>query len=663
MSTPQNPSDPQDPWDEHRRARAASSEQPPFAPPQPTPADPPPFAPPQPTPSDPPPFGPPGSNTSGRPGFAPPPAQDRPQPYNPTQGQAQPHAPAQGHPQPHVPHQGQAQPYTPAQGQPQPHVPHQAQPQPHARPAPYPQSSGGGGFVANPNLPLYDTHPPAGPHTYPPPHGGPGGPTGPGSLPPYGPGGPGGPAPTPPSSPMPLQPAPSDHHFVFGPPLDPNRVRARRDRPVLLRSALLALAVLAVAGVGAVRQAVKDGNDYANSGEHVAVSWALKEGRDGPKPPANAAKDARTLEGTWFQGDTVVRSERARVVAYRVDSGATVWEKPLPGGASMCAAGAETDGTIAVIVYGVGTACDRVAGVDVTSGTEVWSKPRTAKDTPAQERVAVSHGVAVSGDTAFRIRDGAQLWTANTVAAGCRVTGFRGGAALVANGQCAGADTVWALDPTTGKPVWTHTLPKGGPPGASPVVATSPVIVNEPTGTGGATRPTVLTDRGEPAFPIDTGNPLVGDAHGTAPRLLADEHTIYVPGNNGRSVHASSSPGANQIIAIDRASGRVRWISELPAAVKVVGLSVDSKAAPIAVEPDGALRVWVNARGSKPPRLVRFDPNDGHITVLDEYPLRLGVSLAEAMPKPFEHDGRLFLVDETTTGLGYRLIAGARRSS
>ncbi|MYS86330.1 PQQ-binding-like beta-propeller repeat protein [Embleya scabrispora] len=617
MSTPQHPQapdgvpDPRDPWEEQRRARAGQSTPPPFAPPAAA--------------GTPPPFAPPPSATTP-PAFAPP---DR------ARQQPQPHIPTQAGPQP------QAQP--PAQTQP--------------RPAPFPNASGGG-FVANPNLPLHDPYPQPAP--YPQPHP-------PGYAGPAGAGSPFPPTP----APMPLQPTPSTHHFVFGPPLDPSRIRPARDRPVLLRSTIWALVVLAIASVGAVRQAVRHPNGYDNTGERVAVAWALKEGRDGPKPAGVAAGNPRTLEGTWFQGDTVVRSERARVVAYRVDSGATVWEKPLPNGAAMCAAGAETDGPIAVVVYGVGTACDRIAGIDITSGTEVWSKPRAAKDAPARERVAVSRGVAVSGDTAFRIKDGAQLWVADrTFAAGCHVTGFRGGPALVANGLCGTTDAVWAVDPLTGKPAWVHKLPKDGtvPQGGSPVVATSPVIVDEPNTPGGPARLIVLSDRGEPAFPIEAGGPLIGDArddahkdtHDAAPRILADRRTIYVPGNNGQSVHASNAPGANQIIAVDRASGRVRWISALPAAVQLVRLSVDSKAAPIAIDPDGGLRVWVNARGSKPPRLVRFDPETGHIRVLDEYPLRLGVSLADAMPRPFEHDGRLFLVDESTAGLGYRLIAGAR---
>ncbi|MFE2869433.1 PQQ-binding-like beta-propeller repeat protein [Embleya sp. NPDC059259] len=615
MSTPRHPHDPdgapnrqdsQDPWDEQRRARAGQSTPPGYAPPA-SPGTPPPFAPP--------------AQAQTPPAFAPP--SDRTAPQSP------------GHPHS------------------RPAAPDPAQPQP--RPAPFPNASGGG-FVANPNLPLHDPHPQPTPypHAHPHPH-----PHGAGYV---GPAGPGSPLPPTPA-PMPLQPAASAHHFVFGPPLAPDRVRPARDRPILLRGTILALVVLAIAGVGAVRQAVRQPQGYDNVGERVTVAWALKEGRDGPKPPDNAVADPRTLEGTWFQGDTVVRSERARVVAYRVDSGATVWEKPLPNGAAMCAAGAETDGPIAVVVYGVGTACDRIAGIDITSGTEVWSKPRPAKDTPARERLAVSRGVAVSGDTAFRIKDGAQLWVADrTFAAGCHVTGFRGGPALVANGLCGTTDAVWAVDPLTGKPAWVHKLPRDGTvaKGGSPVVATSPVIVDEPNAPGGPTRLIVLSDRGEPAYPIEAGGPLIGDARGTAPRILADDRTIYVPGNNGRSVHASSTPGANQIIAIDRASGRVRWISALPAAVKVVGVSVDSKAAPIAVDRDGGLRVWVNARGSKPPRLVHFDPETGHIRVLDEYPLRLGVSVAETMPKPFEHDGRLFLVEESTAGLGYRVITSAR---
>ncbi|MFI6585902.1 PQQ-binding-like beta-propeller repeat protein [Embleya sp. NPDC050493] len=654
MSTPQHPHDPdgtpspQDPWDEQRRARAGQSTPPTFAPP-PSAATPPTFAPP-PSAATPPPFAPP-SSAGAPPPFVPPARAQTPPAFAP------PPDPTRSHPQPPAP--------DPARQQSPPHIPTQAGPRPQAQPvarpqprsAPFPNSSGGG-FVANPNLPLHDPHPQPAPHPQPHP---------PGYAGPAGPGSPLPPAP----APMPLQPAPSAHHFVFGPPLAPGRIRPARDRPILLRSTILALVVLAIASVGAVRQAVHP-DDYDNTGERVAVAWSLKEGRDGPKPPPIAVADTRTLEGTWFQGDTVVRSERARVVAYRVAGGATVWEKPLPNGAAMCAAGAETDGPIAVVVYGVGTACDRIAGIDITSGTEVWSKPRTADGPPARERLAVSRGVAVSGDTAFRIRDGARLWVADrTFAAGCHVTGFRGGPALVANGLCGTTDAVWAVDPLTGKPAWVHKLPRDGtvPKDGSPVVSTSPVIVDEPNTPGGPARLVVLSDRGEPAYSIEVGGPLVGDArddahrstHDTVPRILADRRTIYVPGNNGQSVHASNTPGANQIIAVDRESGRVRWISALPAAVRMLRLSVDSKAAPISVDPDGGLRVWVNARGSKPPRLVRFDPETGHIRVLDEYPLRLGVSLAEAMPTPFEHDGRLFLVDESTAGLGYRLIVGARR--
>jgi outer membrane protein assembly factor BamB len=461
---------------------------------------------------------------------------------------------------------------------------------------------------------------------------------------------------------VPAQPTPHEHGFIFGPPLDPGRAGPARVRPVLLRSTILALAVLAVAGVGAVRQAVKDTTDYDNTGRRMAVAWALKDGRDGPPIEQTPVAGSRVLEGTWFHGDTVVRSELSRVVAYRVDTGATVWQTPLPGGAAMCAAGAETDGPIAVVVYGVGPACDRIAGIDITSGKEVWSKPRPAKDAAVSgnERLAVAQGVAVTADTAFRIRDGAQLWAADrNFAAGCRVFAFRGGAALVANGRCGTTDTVWAVDPATGKPKWAHSVPKGGTVIGSPVVATSPVIVDEPT-TAGASRLIVLTDKGEPAYPIETGSPVISNALGPAPRILADKRTIYVPGNNGESLHTSDKSWANQIVAIDRATGNVRWVSALPAAVKALGVSVDSKAAPIRIDEDGGLRVWVNAGAGKPPRLVRFEPNDGHIRVLDEYPLRLGFALAVDMPKPFEQDGRLFLVKEDTgdLALSYRLIVG-----
>lgn len=439
-------------------------------------------------------------------------------------------------------------------------------------------------------------------------------------------------------------------------------MRPVRDRPVLLRSAILALVVLALATVGAVRQAGRDVKDYDNTGEHTAVAWSLKEGRDGPVSAGAPNASPRNLEGTWFQGDTVVRSERARVVAYRIDTGATAWESPLPAGAAMCAAGAETDGTIAVVVYGAGETCDRIAGIDISSGKEVWSKPRTAKDDLSGERLAVSRGVAVTGNAAFRIKDGAQIWTTDrNLPSGCRASGFRGGAALVANGRCGATETVWGIDPTTGKPSWTHNLPKGGGTTlGSPVVATSPVIVNEPAATGAPARLTVLTERGEPAYTIEAGNPVIGSALGAPPRLLADERTIYVPGNNGEALHTSGKFWANQIIAIDRATGRVRWISALPAAVKALGVSVDSKAAPIAIDDaDGSLRVWVSAGAGKPPRLVRFDPDDGRIRVLKEYPLRLGVALTADVPKPFEHDGRLFLVNEGAVNLAYRLIVSA----
>ncbi|WP_161364195.1 PQQ-binding-like beta-propeller repeat protein [Streptomyces sp. SID3343] len=513
---------------------------------------------------------------------------------------------------------------------------------------PFPNASQGG-FVVNPSLPLFDPAPQATPYPYSsPPYGGPSGPTGPTARPTAGP--------------APAQPTPHGHGFVFGPPLDPTRIRTPRTRPILLRSTVLALAVLAVAGVGAVRQAGKDTTDYDNTGRRNRVAWALKDGRDGPPITRTPVADSRVLEGTWFRGDTVVRSELSRVVAYRVDTGATVWESPLPDGAAMCAAGDATDGPIAVVVYGVGGACDRIAGVDISSGREVWVKPRPDKDslTGGGERLAVSQGVAVTADTAFRIKDGARLWAADRgFGAGCHVSAFRGGAALVANGRCGTTDTVWAVNPATGKPAWAHALPKGGTILGSPVVATSPVIVDEPVTTG-VPRLTVLTDKGEPAYTIETGNPVISNALGPTPRILADERTIYIPGNNGQSLHTSAKLWANQIVAVDRATGNVRWVSALPAAVKALGMSVDSKAAPIRIDEDGGLRVWVNAGIGKPPRLVRFAAGDGHIRVVDEYPLRLGAALALDMPKPFEQDGRLFLVKEDVgdQALGYRLIVG-----
>ncbi|MEU5188357.1 PQQ-binding-like beta-propeller repeat protein [Streptomyces klenkii] len=446
--------------------------------------------------------------------------------------------------------------------------------------------------------------------------------------------------PLPPVAQMPPPPLP-----VGAPPAVPPRPASPRRTGLVVLAVVVALLLVASLGAGvwmflATKKAVRAGGSRT-------VSWSLPYTRSGLGHP-------RMIRGLWFTDKAVVKALPDRIVGLDPKRGGKLWEAPTPGsGSVMCQASTDSSGGVAVLARGSGEQCDTFYAVDLTSGRTLWehsldpdewapgSTPRIAR---SGDVVVVSANGRLT--TAFRVTDGKQLWKDGDKGlyegAGdkdtCRGQSYTGGKQLVRIQRCLLGSTDTAayavvVDPATGREKWRHRLGEHGTD--AQVLATSPVVVDDPERPFQAMRLTVLGDDGSVRTRLE-GEPrrrynLSGD-DGSAPasdvQVKGDKLVMTL------DKEEDDSDDNNRIAAWSLTTGKRLWEKRAGGYLRTFHL--------VASETDEIL-AYVAGNIHDAAGLVRFDPETGARTDVRRYRPTPTKAWIGSDPYPVTHGRTLYL--------------------
>jgi hypothetical protein len=529
-------------------------------------------------------------------------------PREPQSGQRQPgdEAGAFGAPQPSP--QGPPQTPPPPQGPPQVPPPPQAPP---AGPQPgygYPQQPG-----------PYNPPPQQGPYAQPGPYGRQPGPYG---------------APAPQPGPYAAQPGPygppqqgygypQQPAYPGGPATMPWGAQGaggpgRRKPALIVAAAVAALAVIggtvyALAGNGGdgggkspVAAATSDGGKTAATDDPVNPGDGSGDGGDDPenlnegrksgeakvlwyKSAPDAPASGADAPGMWITGQTAVKAAYKQVFAYRAGSGDPAWDTiTFPQKICAVTGRQSSDGKV-VVAYESGSSdrakCNQLQQIDLATGRKGWSGeiPDGALfDSVLSVELSITGRTLMAGRSqsgvGYDLATGKKLFEKKKYGDACFPTAFAGGSRLISVASCdaAGADEhdeIQELDPRTGAAKWTRKVAKGWK--AARTYSIDPLVV-------------YLTNEDKKAWNISTYN-----ADGTfrsqividedfAPQcgwailernlqgcqgVAADTDTLYLP--------TKATTGANEIVAVDLATGKEKWRVKSPADESMIPLRAE----------------------------------------------------------------------------------------
>ncbi|OQD56131.1 hypothetical protein BM536_014545 [Streptomyces phaeoluteigriseus] len=342
----------------------------------------------------------------------------------------------------------------------------------------------------------------------------------------------------------------------------------------------------------------EDFNADRKSGE-AKVLW-YKEAPDAPASGADAP-------GMWITSKTAVKAAYKEVVGYNVGDGKPAWDTiALPQ--KVCAVTPQKTATDKVVVaYMNGSSdrakCNQLQQIDLNTGAKGWTG--TVADGALFDS-AITVELSVTGNTlmvgrsqsgtAYDVNTGKQLWEKKKYGDACFPTAFAGGAKLISVASCdaTGAnehDEVQELDPATGKVRWTQKFDKGWT--VARAYSMDPLVIYS-------------TNKDKNAWNISTLKPdgtfrsQVGVDEDFAPECgwailqrnltgcegtAADANTLYLP--------TEATTGANEIVAIDLATGKEKWRVKSPVDESMLPVSVEGGNLVAYVEPsyDAAGRV------------------------------------------------------------------------
>ncbi len=281
-------------------------------------------------------------------------------------------------------------------------------------------------------------------------------------------------------------------------------------------------------------------------GDSIAQAWSVSIGQ-GSSAQARLASEPVVAEGRVYTIDT-----RATVRAFSADTGAQLWTTQVRGenspGEALFGGGVSYDGGRLYATNGAGDA----AALDAATGAIVWNvKPGGP----------LRGAPTVGGDNLYVVSQDNQLYALNTANGETRWTGSGtfeqagvfGSAApafsqsTVVAGFSSGELTAYRYE--NGQVVWQDALARTG---VSTVVGTISDIDADP-----------VIDQGR-VFAVGQGGRMVAVELITGQRAweinIAGISTPWVAGDWLFVVTDRA-----RLLAIARASGRVRWISDLPA--------------------------------------------------------------------------------------------------
>ncbi|MFE0257208.1 PQQ-binding-like beta-propeller repeat protein [Streptomyces sp. NPDC059010] len=379
----------------------------------------------------------------------------------------------------------------------------------------------------------------------------------------------------------------------------------------------------------------------------------------------------KEVDGTWFTDKAVVQTLSGGVKAYELKSGKRLWATPLPGaGNQACVAPSVSDGGVGIVAYGasgMGGAgargrCDHVAAFDLNSGKVLWDRAFKVKDEfntgkglsvarsgeavvirADKEHVALKVADGRAAWDTQRLEDGSKVWDPQKLGgSGCSAGSYTGGKNLIRVRACSEGDEpsdkdwdeVSLIDPGSGKAEWTKRFADGEAEG---VISTSPLVVS-----GEEAGVYVLDEKtGEKRGGKFQGNPekyLLGlEDDGSPMRQAAGFGNIFLMGGDDPEGGAGSP---RSMVAYDLDSGKELWRSKASPKMEYI---------PLRETGGERLLVYVTEATEKP-KLVEFNPKDGAMTTLVEYPEEVDKNMGVGA-WPFWHKDMLY-VTSVGAGLG-----------
>ncbi|WP_269787695.1 outer membrane protein assembly factor BamB family protein [Streptomyces guryensis] len=452
--------------------------------------------------------------------------------------------------------------------------------------------------------------------------------------------------PVPPQYPMAPQPGYGHPQQYPGAPVPSARPRKKKTGLIVL----LVVALVVLGGAGGAAWYV-----LANSATEPL--WSV---------PTNAAwsLSEQEVDGTWFTDKSVIQTLSDGVKAYDRDTGKRLWATPLPGaGNQACLAPSVSDGGIGVVAYGASGAagshgkCDHVAAYDLNSGKELWHQGFKVKD---EFNSGTKLAVARTGETlvittdreqvALKAADGTRAWDVKKVVpSDCDTGTYTGGKNLVRTTSCVKGDAftgkpwteVSLVAPATGKAEWTKRF---GEDEADIAISTSPLVISGDAKGVFALDEKTGERRGKFQGMADKYH-VLPEEDGSPMQQVAGVGNILLMGT---AKQGSTKGEAKTLVAYDLDSGKELWNAPASNTLEYIPLRGTGSKRLLAYVTDGANK----------PKLVEFNPKDGAMTTVVEYPEEVHTHMGGS-ERPFWHNGVLYVssVGASVNGDSYALVA------
>ncbi|MFG2087655.1 MULTISPECIES: PQQ-binding-like beta-propeller repeat protein [unclassified Spirillospora] len=375
-----------------------------------------------------------------------------------------------------------------------------------------------------------------------------------------------------------------------------------------------------------------------------AVLWSLEGRAVGGGEPVTPT--------VWATGPTLAMARARDVTGYDPATGEPRWTVPLPD--KVCAVSSRPSGGRVAVRFGKRElGCNRVAVIDVKTGTKVWEQAISPTDRHWSGEIVIGEGVVVAdwrySTAAFRLDDGRPLWTIDSRGADCAIDGLSGGPVLLARQTCENKSrSVHRLDPRSGRYRWSHDVPPAYKVEA--MASTRHVVLGLRSTGRGVSRFAVLDPSGRQVAGLDIAGGEEARCHDGRQDLnrcvgvvVADD-SLYVRSGerpakrNGRTV---------PIVSYDLATGRARWATDNPDRNHLYPLAIDGDRL-IAAQPRKPGAGGKGGGGSEPPRLVSVDAATGRTSIMWRLPSDVGLWLRSRYGRQYAQ-GRLFMNETSVT--------------
>ncbi|MEJ8573388.1 PQQ-binding-like beta-propeller repeat protein [Microbaculum marinum] len=320
-----------------------------------------------------------------------------------------------------------------------------------------------------------------------------------------------------------------------------------------------------------------------------------------------------------YRGVVIVMDQQANVSAYSLNGGGRSWSvalKPEKEDSPSFNGGIAAEGGFVVAATGYGT----VAGVSATDGGILWSMELGA---PARSAPTIANGKAyvVSADNiiySISIDDGSILWSYSGIGSSA---GVLGNASPAVSGDQVivpySSGEILSFSTETGDPKWIDALT-----GANRFTAVS--------GLTDVSAAPVAYDGQVYAVSVSGRMIAVGmrDGNRIWAQNVSGAHTPAVAGN---SIFVATLGG--EVVALDRRSGAVRWITDLSQSTDSKAKRPTSLAGPLLA----GSQLWL---GTSDGRLITLDPSNG--TVVSTQTIGNPVYIS-----PIAAGGRILVLDNS----------------